>query len=62
MAEHVIIEGVRIPFWDLVWIFVKATFALIPAGIIIVILSAVFVAFFGALTGVQEASAAVSCP
>ena len=61
MAEHVVIEGVRIPFWDLVWIFVKTTFALIPAGIIVVILVAVFVAFFGALSGLQEASAAIHC-
>lgn len=39
---EVVISGIKIPFWDLVFLFVKAAFAAIPAMIIVSFVTAFF--------------------
>jgi hypothetical protein len=47
--DAVILTGVHVPFWDLVWLLVKLAFAAIPAAIIIAIIWTVFYWILGAL-------------
>jgi hypothetical protein len=50
-AERTVIVDLRIPFWRLVMFFIKATFAAIPAAIVVMailmLVSAVVAALFG---------------
>jgi len=45
--KKVIISGLQIPFWDLVWFMVKLAFASIPALIIIAFIFAFLDFLFG---------------
>ncbi len=49
--KEVIITGLKIPFWDLVWLMVKLAFASIPAIFIVYLIlwffSWIFSLFFG---------------
>lgn len=53
--QHIVIADIDIPFWRLVVIFIKWTFAAIPAAIIVSIAMAlimmVVVGLFGGLIG-----------
>ena len=50
-SERTVIVDFRIPFWRLVMFFIKATFAAIPAAIVVMailmLVTAVAVALFG---------------
>ncbi len=46
---RVVVAGISIPFWDLVWFLVKLSIAAIPATIIITIVYAVFVGVIAGL-------------
>ncbi len=45
--KKVVISGLQIPFWDLVWFMVKLAFASIPALIIIAFIFALLEFLFG---------------
>ncbi|BCD63059.1 hypothetical protein NitYY0826_C1949 [Nitratiruptor sp. YY08-26] len=47
--KEVIITGLKIPFWDLVWFMVKFTLASIPAFVILYGVFWLLSFFFGAL-------------
>lgn len=47
-ANHVSIVDIRIPFWRLVMFFVKATFAALPAAIIVFV---IYMLVFGGIAG-----------
>ena len=47
--KEVIITGLQIPFWDLVWFLVKLAFASIPAIFIIYAIVWIFSFLFGSL-------------
>ncbi len=47
--KKVVISGLQIPFWDLVWFMVKLAFASIPALIVITFIFALFEFLFGGL-------------
>lgn len=44
--QLVIIKGIDIPFWDLVWLIVKLSFATIPAALIIFLLLTMIAGIF----------------
>ena len=56
--KEVVITGLKIPFWDLVWFMVKLALASIPA---ILILYFIF-AFFGILAGALLSAVAPQPP
>jgi len=45
--SKVVVSGLEIPFWDLVWFMVKLAFASIPAIFIIYFIMALFTMLFG---------------
>ncbi len=47
--QKVVITGLKIPFWDLVWLMVKLAFASIPAIFIIYVIVWFFSLLFGSL-------------
>ncbi|WP_353662869.1 hypothetical protein [Hydrogenimonas sp. SS33] len=47
--EKVILAGLEIPFWNLVWFMVKLALASIPALFIIYFIFALFAMFFGGM-------------
>ncbi|BCD68850.1 hypothetical protein [Nitratiruptor sp. YY09-18] len=49
--KEVIITGLKIPFWDLVWFMVKFAFASIPALFIIYFIIGLFSALIGIFVG-----------
>lgn len=48
--QQVLVVGVKIPFWDLGWLLVKASIAAIPAAIILFMLAALCVGIINGLT------------
>jgi hypothetical protein len=50
-AQRFVIVDLRIPFFRLVWFFIKAALALIPAAIAVVFLVMVVTALVAALIG-----------
>jgi hypothetical protein len=52
MEKEVVITGLKIPFWDLVWFMVKLALASIPAIFILYFIFAFFGMVVGALFGV----------
>lgn len=48
-GNQVAVTDIEIPFWSLVWFFVTAAIAAIPAMIILFILAAGFTAIFGGI-------------
>ena len=57
-AQRFVIVDLRIPFFRLVFFFVKAALAVVPAAIILsviaFVLSALFAAFFGGVPDLME--------
>ena len=51
-AKKVIIKGIDIPFWDLVSLLVKFSFAAIPAAIIVAIIWGIIGSFLGGVLGI----------
>ncbi len=51
--KEVIVTGLKIPFWDLVWFMVKLAFASIPAIFIIWTIVWIFSLLFGLLFSVM---------
>ena len=47
--ERVVVSGLEIPFWDLVWFMVKLTLASIPALFILYFIFALFAMLFGGM-------------
>jgi hypothetical protein len=50
-AERIVIVDLRIPFWRLVMFFIKATFAAIPATIVVVAIMMLLTAIVAGLFG-----------
>ncbi|MDY0221495.1 MAG: hypothetical protein RBR67_10195 [Desulfobacterium sp.] len=51
-AKKVVIKGIDIPFWDLVSLLVKISFAAIPAAIIVAIIWGIIMSFLSGLVGI----------
>jgi len=49
--SRVVVSGLQIPFWDLVWFMVKLAFASIPAIFIIYFIMMLLGMIFGGLAG-----------
>lgn len=49
--SRVVVSGLKIPFWDLVWFMVKLAFASIPALFIIYFIMMLLGMIFGGLAG-----------
>jgi hypothetical protein len=47
--KSVIVSGLEIPFWDLVWFMVKLALASIPAFFILGVVSMLFMGLFGGI-------------
>jgi len=47
--KSVIVSGLEIPFWDLVWFMVKLALASIPAFLILGFVSMLFMGLFGGI-------------
>jgi hypothetical protein len=47
--QHIVITDIHIPFWRLVGIFIKLTFAAIPATIIVVLIFAIIAVLIGVI-------------
>jgi hypothetical protein len=50
-SERTVIVDLRIPFWRLVMFFIKATFAAIPAAIVVMAILMLITALVAALFG-----------
>jgi hypothetical protein len=50
-VERTVITDIDIPFWRLVMIFIKWTFAAIPAAIIVWLIMMIIVAVIGSIFG-----------
>jgi hypothetical protein len=50
-SQRIVVVDLRIPFFRLLWFFVKAALAAIPAAIIVVLVLMLVTAFVAALLG-----------
>ena len=49
--RRVVVSGINIPFWDLVWFLVKLSIAAIPATIIVAVIYVFIVGIFAGILG-----------